>query len=143
MLALFCPRACAPLPTAAIKFPVQLEKAWLLASVLGFTLDVGVYHTFSLFVRSVMKLLVSEEVGGGKAGRARGHPCTFVICTRRSRALPYVFELAYWCLFEDDCEWLRMGLAPSAMRCAEIKGGLRCVSVRISVRCVCMCCEGA
>jgi hypothetical protein len=45
---------CAP----AIKFPVQLEKAWLLASFLGFTLDVFVYHTFSLFVRSVMKLLV-------------------------------------------------------------------------------------
>ena len=74
MLALF--RPCAPLPTAAIKFPVQLEKAWLLASVLGFILDVGVYHTFSLFVRSVMKLLVSEEVDGGKTGRARGHPCT-------------------------------------------------------------------
>ena len=68
MLALF--RPCASLPTAAIKFPVQLEKAWLLASVLGFTLDVGVYHTFSLFVRSVMKLLVSGKVDGGKAGRA-------------------------------------------------------------------------
>ncbi len=50
---------------AAIKFPVHLEKAWLLASMLGFVLDVGVYHTFSLFVRSVMKLLV-----GGRA-RAR------------------------------------------------------------------------
>ena len=43
---------------AAIKFPVEVEKAWLLASILGFALDVVVYHTFSLFVRSVMKLLV-------------------------------------------------------------------------------------
>ncbi len=54
---------------AAIKFPVHLEKAWLLASMLGFALDVGVYHTFSLFVRSVMKLLV----GGRASARVSMH----------------------------------------------------------------------
>jgi hypothetical protein len=46
------------LSTAAIKFPPQLETAWLLSSFLGFSLDVMVYHTFSLLVRSVMELLV-------------------------------------------------------------------------------------
>ncbi len=54
---------------AAIKFPVHLEKAWLLASMLGFALDVGIYHTFSLFVRSVMKLLV----GGRASARVSMH----------------------------------------------------------------------
>ena len=49
---------------AAIKFPVEVEKAWLLASILGFALDVVVYHTFSLFVRSVMKLLVGAVFRG-------------------------------------------------------------------------------
>jgi hypothetical protein len=41
-----------------VKFPRELETAWLLASALGFTLDVFVYHTFSLFIRSITKLLV-------------------------------------------------------------------------------------
>ena len=42
----------------AIKFPTSVETAWLVSSALGFCLDVVVYHTFSLFVRSIMKLLV-------------------------------------------------------------------------------------
>ena len=46
----------------AIKFSSDVEVSWLLASVLGFTLDVLVYHTFSLWVRAVMKLLVSDHV---------------------------------------------------------------------------------
>jgi hypothetical protein len=33
-----------------------METAWLLSSSLGFLLDVFVYHTFSLFLKSVLKL---------------------------------------------------------------------------------------
>jgi hypothetical protein len=33
-----------------------METAWMLASTLGFLLDIFVYHTFSLFLKSVMKL---------------------------------------------------------------------------------------
>jgi hypothetical protein len=106
MLAWF--RPCAPLPIAAIKFPVQLEKAWLLASAIGFTLDVGVYHTFSLFVRSVMKLLVSEEVDGGKAGRARGHPCTLYFA-RKGLGLSFMSSSSptgvYSRMIVNGCAW--------------------------------------
>ena len=56
---------------AAVKFPRAVETAWLLSSTLGFFLDVFVYHTFSLLVRSIMKLLVSDRWYWGST--ARGH----------------------------------------------------------------------
>ncbi len=42
--------------SAAVKFPRSMESAWLLASGMGFLLDVFVYHTFSLLLKSVLKL---------------------------------------------------------------------------------------
>ena len=41
---------------AAVKFSRRMEVAWLSASALGFLLDVFVYHTFSMVLKSVMKL---------------------------------------------------------------------------------------
>jgi hypothetical protein len=43
-------------PRAAIKFSRELETAWLLSSALGFFLDVFVYHTLTLFLKSILKL---------------------------------------------------------------------------------------
>lgn len=56
----------------AIKFSSDVEVSWLLASVLGFTLDVLVYHTFSLWVRAVMKLLITVSVGTDRSTLATG-----------------------------------------------------------------------
>jgi len=42
-----------------------METAWMLASSLGFLLDVFVYHTFPLFLKSVMKLRTEQRAGGG------------------------------------------------------------------------------
>jgi hypothetical protein len=33
-----------------------MEDAWLMASALGFALDVFVYHTFSILLKSVVKM---------------------------------------------------------------------------------------
>ena len=41
-----------------------METAWLLSSTLGFFLDVFVYHTFSLFLKSVIKLCTCPEDWG-------------------------------------------------------------------------------
>ena len=49
---------------AAVKFPRAVETAWLLSSTLGFFLDVFVYHTFSLFLKSVIKLRTCPELVG-------------------------------------------------------------------------------
>jgi hypothetical protein len=49
---------------AAVKFPRAVETAWLLSSTLGFFLDVFVYHTFSLFLKSVIKLRTCLELLG-------------------------------------------------------------------------------
>ncbi len=56
------PAPADPSPTCvsppAIKFPPELEASWILSSLLGFTLDVLLYHTLSLFAHSLLKLLV-------------------------------------------------------------------------------------
>ena len=129
-----CSAPCAPLPTAAIKFPVQLEKAWLLASALGFTLDVGVYHTFSLFVRSVMKLLVSEKVGAwGRGARKQGHPCTLYFA-RKGFGLSLMSSSSptgvYSRMIVNGCAW-----DLPRRRCTVVRSKVFCaiVSVWISV----------
>ena len=61
---------------AAVKFPRAVETAWLLSSTLGFFLDVFVYHTFSLFLKSVIKLRTCPA-----------HICFPVGCLARTRSL--------------------------------------------------------
>ena len=57
---------------AAVKFSKRLEEEWLVASALGFLLDVFVYHTFSLFVRAVMKFLGVIRGGTDRSTLANG-----------------------------------------------------------------------
>jgi hypothetical protein len=61
---------------AAIKFPPLIERAWLATAGLGFLLDVLVYHTFSLCLRSLLKFLAIVSMGTNKStlagGMARG-----------------------------------------------------------------------
>jgi hypothetical protein len=90
---------------AAVKFPRATETAWMLASTLGFLLDVFVYHTFSLFLKSVMKLrklvvwvtlllwvrvLTRERVLGWVV---RGATCTYTYS-------------AWMCGCVDVCQWI-------------------------------------
>ena len=56
----------------AIKFPKSTERSWLVASALGFTLDVFVYHTFSLLLKAVVKFLVAISMGTDKSTLASG-----------------------------------------------------------------------
>ncbi len=56
LLRFTCP--CMP----AVEFSAELETAWLLASLMGFAMDTIVYHTFSLLVASIVKLLVRALV---------------------------------------------------------------------------------
>ena len=56
----------------AIKFSPSSQRAWFIASALGFALDVAVYHTFSLFMRSVMKFLVVISRGTDQSTLATG-----------------------------------------------------------------------
>jgi hypothetical protein len=55
-----------------VKFDPVTQQSWLIASALGFSLDVLVYHTFSLFMRSVMKFLVTISLGTDKSTLASG-----------------------------------------------------------------------
>ncbi len=55
-----------------MKFDPVTQQSWLIASALGFSLDVLVYHTFSLFMRSVMKFLVTISLGTDKSTLASG-----------------------------------------------------------------------
>ena len=52
--------AVSPFPVrslaTAVKFPPRMESAWLQASCLGFFLNVFVYHTVSLVLKSILKL---------------------------------------------------------------------------------------
>ena len=66
---------CSPL--AAIKFSKSMQQSWLIASALGFVLDVFVYHTFSLFLKSVFKFLVTISTGTDKSTLASGLARTF------------------------------------------------------------------
>ena len=63
--------------SSAIKFSKSVEQSWLIASVLGFVLDVFVYHTFSLFLKSVFKFLVTISTGTDKSTLASGLARTF------------------------------------------------------------------
>ncbi len=58
----------------AIKFPKSTERSWLVTSALqdGFTLDVFVYHTFSLLLTAVVKFLVAIPMGTDKSTLASG-----------------------------------------------------------------------
>ncbi len=49
---------CIGAAVPAIAFPRALEDEWMLVSFLGMFMDVVVYHTFSLFLKSCTKLLV-------------------------------------------------------------------------------------
>lgn len=49
---------CSVCLTPAVKFSPALEVSWLASSLLGFAGDVLLSHTLSLFVRSVLKLVV-------------------------------------------------------------------------------------
>ncbi len=42
----------------AVRFPRNVESTWLLTAALGFLLDVLVYHTFTLLVKAVIKMMV-------------------------------------------------------------------------------------
>jgi hypothetical protein len=61
-----------PSALTAVKFDPSTQQSWLIASALGFSLDVLVYHTFSLFIRSVMKFLVTVSLGTDKSTLASG-----------------------------------------------------------------------
>ncbi len=45
---------------AAVAFSRQRENEWMLVAFLGIFMDVLVYHTISLFLKSCAKLLVSS-----------------------------------------------------------------------------------
>jgi hypothetical protein len=60
------------LATAAVKFPPLVERAWLATALLSFTLDVLVYHTFSLCLRAVLKFLAAVSIGTTKATLTSG-----------------------------------------------------------------------
>ena len=55
-----------------MKFPSELESEWLIASAIGFTLDVFVYHTFSIFLKALLRFVVSISVGTDKSTLATG-----------------------------------------------------------------------
>ena len=56
----------------AVKFPEEMQNEWLFASTIGFLLDVFVYHTFSLFLKAIMKFLLSISMGTDKSTLALG-----------------------------------------------------------------------
>ncbi len=57
---------------AAVKFPSAVEEDWLVASTVGFCLDVFVYHTFSLFMKSVMRFMIAVTAGTDNSTLAVG-----------------------------------------------------------------------
>ena len=59
-------------PAAGIKFPKSTERSWLIASALGFCLDVFVYHTVSLLLKAVVKFLFIISKGTSKSTVASG-----------------------------------------------------------------------
>jgi hypothetical protein len=62
-----------------------MESAWLMASTLGFLLDVFVYHTFSLLMKSVMKLRTCSVPRRAHCLRVCG--CAVLAFIRCSRSL--------------------------------------------------------
>ena len=49
-----------------------MQNEWLFAASIGFLLDVFVYHTFSLFLKAIMKFLLSISLGTDKSTLALG-----------------------------------------------------------------------
>lgn len=117
-----CP--CTPWAAlAAIKFPREVETSWLLASLLGFALDVFVYHTFSLLVRAIMKLLVGGGASGGLCGR---HSQLEVVLTARPLAGAGVPSLSQG---HTDPHWqasLQVTYLPSLAFSFAVSTGSRC-----------------
>ncbi len=52
--------------------PTSVERRWLFASSVGFLLDVLLYHTFSTFLRAVMRFMASVITGTDRSTLASG-----------------------------------------------------------------------
>ncbi len=63
-----------------LKFPKDMERTWLIAASAGFFLDVMVYHTCGLMVRSVLIVLFRIRNGTDGTTLALGSSSTAAIC---------------------------------------------------------------
>jgi hypothetical protein len=55
-----------------LKFSSELERTWLIASAIGFCMDVFVYNTFAQFVRAVLRFLLLISTGTDGSTLAHG-----------------------------------------------------------------------
>jgi hypothetical protein len=63
---------CARTYLAGLKFSSELERTWLIASAIGFCMDVFVYNTFAQFVRAVLRFLLLISTGTDGSTLAHG-----------------------------------------------------------------------